>query len=682
MLTWLEADLAATTADWIIAIWHHPPYSKGNHDSDLENNLVQMRENVLPILDAYGVDVTFTGHSHDYERSYLIDGHYDDSTTWSSSFMVSSGNGVETEDGPYQKAMLGPTPHSGVVHTVAGSSGKITGGPLDHPAMVVSLNVLGSVVLDVDDDRLDARFLDSTGTVQDHWTMFKGSQPLPPAANFDAAPISGVGPLDVQFFDLTLNNPFQWEWDFDSDGMVDSTQQNPSHLYTDPGVYTVTQTVVNALGTDQKTETSFVCVTDGIPQPVVGVQAEADGQTFSWIPQAGGTSFDLLRGNLNALRASGGDFTAAGLTCSGNDVGNSSATDGFVPPPGQSAFYLVRAVNCASQHGSYDSGSSSQPVSRETTLLGAPTACPCDLSVDADADAICDDIDACPNDPNNDVDGDNFCGDVDVCPAQYDPLQEDGDGDGSGDLCDNCPAIPNAQQWDADGDGIGNVCDNCPQVANPGQEDDDFDGIGNACDNCPLIANPIQGDSDGDGQGDVCDVCPQDLFNDIDGDGFCANVDNCSGTFNPDQADDDSDGVGNVCDVCPIDPTNDGDMDGVCENVDNCPGVSNPEQKDLDADGIGDLCDNCPNVPNPGQQDSDMDGIGNVCDVCPADPLDDEDGDGLCADVDNCPTMPNPTQTDSDGDGVGTICDNCPFTFNPDQADADLDGEGDACDRP
>ena len=34
MLAWLEADLAATRADWLIAFWHQPPYSKALfHDS-------------------------------------------------------------------------------------------------------------------------------------------------------------------------------------------------------------------------------------------------------------------------------------------------------------------------------------------------------------------------------------------------------------------------------------------------------------------------------------------------------------------------------------------------------------------------------------------------------------------------------------------------------------------------
>ena len=55
MLTWLEADLASTAQDWIIAYWHHPPYSKGSHDSDdvadSGGRMTDMRANVVPILD-------------------------------------------------------------------------------------------------------------------------------------------------------------------------------------------------------------------------------------------------------------------------------------------------------------------------------------------------------------------------------------------------------------------------------------------------------------------------------------------------------------------------------------------------------------------------------------------------------------------------------------------------------
>src|SRR6185369_9153492 len=64
MLAWLEEDLAANTNRWLIAFWHHPPYTKGSHNSDTEIELRQMRESALPILEAYGVDLVLAGHSH------------------------------------------------------------------------------------------------------------------------------------------------------------------------------------------------------------------------------------------------------------------------------------------------------------------------------------------------------------------------------------------------------------------------------------------------------------------------------------------------------------------------------------------------------------------------------------------------------------------------------------------
>jgi hypothetical protein len=45
MMTWLQNDLAATNKAWIIAFWHHPPYTKGSHNSDTETQLIEMRQN-------------------------------------------------------------------------------------------------------------------------------------------------------------------------------------------------------------------------------------------------------------------------------------------------------------------------------------------------------------------------------------------------------------------------------------------------------------------------------------------------------------------------------------------------------------------------------------------------------------------------------------------------------------
>ena len=171
MMSWLENDLSVNNKKWLIAFWHHPAYSKGSHDSDSEDELVEMRQNALPILEKYGVDLVFSGHSHSYERSFLLDSHYGTSDTLNSSHLINNGDGRENGDGAYQKANQA---NAGAVYTVAGASGHATGGDLNHPAMFSSLNLVGSVVLDITNDRIDAKYLGSDGSVTDYYSVIKG----------------------------------------------------------------------------------------------------------------------------------------------------------------------------------------------------------------------------------------------------------------------------------------------------------------------------------------------------------------------------------------------------------------------------------------------------------------------------------------------------------------------------
>jgi hypothetical protein len=183
MATWLRADLASSTRQWTIAFWHHPPYSKGSHDSDTESNLFEMRQTFLPILEEAGVDLVLAGHSHAYERSYLIDGHYGTSSTFTNAMKKNGGSGRPDDTGAYEKPTLGPGSHEGAVYAVAGSSGQTSGGLLNHPAMFISLNNLGSMVLDVNGNTLDAKFLRENGEVWDYFRIVKGTvTPVPPAA--------------------------------------------------------------------------------------------------------------------------------------------------------------------------------------------------------------------------------------------------------------------------------------------------------------------------------------------------------------------------------------------------------------------------------------------------------------------------------------------------------------------
>ncbi len=177
MVSWLRQDLAANTKDWTVAFWHHPPYSKGQHDSDNEANsggrLVWMRTNVVPILESAGVDLVLSGHSHSYERSKFLSGHYGFSPTLSERDVVSPVDGRDDQSRPYTKPQVKPLPHSGTVFVVAGNSGEVLPSPLNHPAMVVSLHKMGSMYLDFDVNELNAKMIGADGSVEDYFTIRK-----------------------------------------------------------------------------------------------------------------------------------------------------------------------------------------------------------------------------------------------------------------------------------------------------------------------------------------------------------------------------------------------------------------------------------------------------------------------------------------------------------------------------
>ncbi len=175
MLTWLEQDLLANTKEWVIAFWHHPPYSKGSHDSDNESELIEMRLHAAETLERHGVDLVLAGHSHSYERSFLVDGHYGKSFTFDPLVHGKDlGDGQIGGDGAYLKPGPGMTPREGAVYVVSGTSGKTENGSLDHPAMYVGIQALGSFVIDLQGAQLDAWYLDSTGAVRDRFTLVKG----------------------------------------------------------------------------------------------------------------------------------------------------------------------------------------------------------------------------------------------------------------------------------------------------------------------------------------------------------------------------------------------------------------------------------------------------------------------------------------------------------------------------
>ena len=172
MLNWLRRDLEANQQDWLIVAFHHPPYSKGSHNSDDEGDsggrMLDMRQTVLPVLEQYGADLVLSGHSHVYERSYLMDCHYEDSSKFSDKNIISRGAEGNNIDFVKRKGT-----HSGTVYVVAGASAKVDRGPINHPAMAVSMMKAGSLLIDVEGNYLTARYIGTDAEVADEFTIEK-----------------------------------------------------------------------------------------------------------------------------------------------------------------------------------------------------------------------------------------------------------------------------------------------------------------------------------------------------------------------------------------------------------------------------------------------------------------------------------------------------------------------------
>ncbi len=113
-----------------------------------------------------------------------------------------------------------------------------------------------------------------------------------PTADFTAEPVTGVRPLTVNFTDLSLGNPTGWSWDFGDANS--STDQNPSHIYADSGIYSVTLIITSANGSDTMTRTDYITVTDSVPALVYD-SLTASSFKFKWA-----TDGALLRCTLSA----------------------------------------------------------------------------------------------------------------------------------------------------------------------------------------------------------------------------------------------------------------------------------------------------------------------------------------------------------------------------------------------
>jgi PKD repeat protein len=112
-----------------------------------------------------------------------------------------------------------------------------------------------------------------------------------PVASFTLSPVTGFEPLTVTFTDTSTGFPQSWFWDF-GDGNT-STAQNPIHIYSTPGTYTITLTVMNPSGSS----TSLPATVAVVPAP----NLVADFITGNITPHPSGLEVEFFEQSIDAL---------------------------------------------------------------------------------------------------------------------------------------------------------------------------------------------------------------------------------------------------------------------------------------------------------------------------------------------------------------------------------------------
>ncbi|MBN2583253.1 MAG: metallophosphoesterase [Planctomycetes bacterium] len=133
MLKWLDADLAAAKADWIIVAYHEPTYNVAGRGSTWG------REDVLPVLEKHEVDLVLSGHAHVYERVRPI----------------------------------GPAGRKPIIHITSGGGGGPSYSVSPSPIVVTNYSGLHYCVFEIEGNRLRMTARTPEGKDLDRFTLVK-----------------------------------------------------------------------------------------------------------------------------------------------------------------------------------------------------------------------------------------------------------------------------------------------------------------------------------------------------------------------------------------------------------------------------------------------------------------------------------------------------------------------------
>lgn len=184
MVRWLSSDLAQTNARWVVVFMHHSPHSAEGATDDSA-----LWDIFSPIFDQYGVDLVLGAQRQAYERTNLITtqqrGIDEGSKTTPPNALT-----LQNFEKPKDRGA-----NEGTVYLIAGAASSVEKSSAERMAPVV-LEQMGSVVLDIIDNRIEVLFVGADGELHDQFAISRGEDTTPPvlleAKTIDAETIALV----------------------------------------------------------------------------------------------------------------------------------------------------------------------------------------------------------------------------------------------------------------------------------------------------------------------------------------------------------------------------------------------------------------------------------------------------------------------------------------------------------
>ncbi len=202
----------------------------------------------------------------------------------------------------------------------------------------------------------------------------------PPLAAFTASDTEGCTPFTVQFNDQSSNNPTSWSWTFEGGSPSTSTQQNPTVVYLNPGVYSVTLTVSNASGSDTLVQQNYI---SALGPPVAAFDASTnldslfltnnstDADSYLW--NFGDGNIDTSPNPLPHIYTQDGTYTVS-LTATNACGSNTTSTQITIITPPTAAFMANPSEGCVPLNVQFIDQSSSNSSNWDWTFEGGSPA--------------------------------------------------------------------------------------------------------------------------------------------------------------------------------------------------------------------------------------------------------------------------------------------------------------------